>query len=347
MVPEIEAARPRREAQRQGRERALPGRHPVTRSGDVDPEEARSEGGDVGVGDDRVGRQALAVRQLHPRDAAPLGHDPRDVRAQAQAGAAPFRESGHRFRKPAQAALDGPDARLLHMGDQHQRGWRLEGRGPAIGRVAPEQLPQPRLAKILAECRPQGGEGLDPPQAADAGQPDPLGQIDRARPVGADERSLQRAVDLRRAGAEAAVALGLAGAGEGADGVRRRGHVGEQVEPVAGVPGVPGEQGGRPQGDGGVECRAGFLEEFVEDPAHGEDRRARLDGDAADGQRAHLAPDRGGAFQHGHVEPGRGKAGRRREPADAGADHDDALLRHVRRAPLRIGVDPDAQQCQS
>ena len=98
----------------------------------------------------------------------------------------------------AHPALDVPDALRLHMRDEHQGGRRLEGRGAAIGGVAAEELTQARVAKILAERAPQGGEGLNAPEVAEPREPDPAAEFDRARPRAADERPLERPVHVAR-----------------------------------------------------------------------------------------------------------------------------------------------------
>ncbi|BDL40091.1 hypothetical protein MSPGM_26810 [Methylorubrum sp. GM97] len=341
-----EARRPRRRADGERRERALAGGHPVAGGRRIAPEQAAAERRHVGVGDHRVGGDALTADEFDPRDAAALGQDARHIRAGAQADAAAFGQIRDRAREPAQAALDGPDARLLHIGDQHQRGRRLERRGAAIGGVAPEELVQARIAEVLAERGPQGREGLDTPQTADPREPDTLGEIDGARPVGADERPFQRAVDLGRAGAEPPIALRLARAGEGADRRRRGLDIREQVEPLVRVPGMAGQQGGRPQPHLRFEVGAGLGEQLLEHPAHGEDGGARLDRHPTHGERAHLAADSRCPLQDGDVVAGSGEAQRRCEPANPGSDHDDAFFCHRKCAPPRITVDPRRQQCQ-
>lgn len=281
MVGEVEVRRPRRQAEGRRRERALAGRDAVPGGARAGAEQACAQRSNVHIGDHRVGCDALAIGQLDPGDAPVLDHDSRHRRVGADRAALPLDQVGDRAREPAQAALDGPDACLLDMGDEHQRGRRLERRGAAIGGVAPEELAQARIAKILAECRPKCREGLDAPEAADPRQADALGEIDRARPVGADERAFQCPVDLRGAGAEAAIAVRLPCARKGADGVGRCIDIGEQIEPFALVPGVTGEQRGRLQPDFRLEAGAGLGEELVEHPAHREDGRACLDRNAA------------------------------------------------------------------
>ena len=65
------------------------------------------------------------------------------------------------------AAFDIPNARLLDMGDQHQRGRGQPRRGAAIGGVTAEQLTQARIVKIAAELFPHDGKGRNAEEIAD------------------------------------------------------------------------------------------------------------------------------------------------------------------------------------
>ena len=221
-----------------------------------------------------------------------------------------------------------PDALALHMRHQHQRRRGLEGRGAAIGGVAPEQLAQARIAEVLAE-RPhrvvKGWMRSNPPS------PDRPTRRPRSMglgPLAQDERALQGAVDLGRAGAKAAIAVLLAGAGKGPDRRRRFLGIGEQIEALVRPPGMAGENGGRAQPHAIRQVGAALRKDLLEDPAHGEDGGAGLHPRPVRRDAAHLAAGRRRAFQHGDVEPRMGEAQGRHQPADSRSDHRNPLRRH-------------------
>ena len=68
----------------------------------------------------------------------------------------------------------------FRVGDEHERGGRLEGRGTAVGRVAAEQLPQPGVPEALPQRAPEGREGARGEQPRNAPQPEGQGQADHA-----------------------------------------------------------------------------------------------------------------------------------------------------------------------
>ena len=256
-------------------------------------------------------------------DGAALGLDPRHMRVVSK-GRAPGRgEVGDGAGQRVHAAPRIPDAGVLDMRDEHQGGGRQIGRRAAIGRVAPEQLAQPRVGKMLAERRPQDVERADALETAEPGQPVRGDELVEPRPLRADERPVERLEHLLRPLGESAVAVGLAPAREGRDRRHRALEIGEEVEPLVRAPGVTGEDFSRGQRHMRVEARAGVGEQLVEDPAHGEDRRSGVDRRAVHRQMAHLAARRRSALENGDVSTLAREVERRGEPADAGADDDD------------------------
>jgi hypothetical protein len=98
-------------------------------------------------------------------------------------------------------------------------------------------------------------------------------------------------------------------------------------------------------GDVIVKGQAHICRQFVENPAHGEDRGAGVDGDAARHDLAHLAARPGGRFHDCDLDaPGR-KTQRCGQPAYAcpydhnmAHAHPTASLRKMRGALLRVNI---------
>ena len=97
-----------------------------------------------------------------------------------------------RLCKAVHATFNQPHAFLLDMGDQHQGCRRKVGRGSAIRRIAPKELTQARVIKLLREGAPEGREGLRAQHVCKAGLPHQA--IGRGF-VTAHERMLQRVMD--------------------------------------------------------------------------------------------------------------------------------------------------------
>ena len=237
VMREVEAAGRRPDAPGDGRQAALAGRgRRGTQAG---------QRGHVAVEQHGVGGDLLAARQFHAGGAAALGCDARHIGVEAEGRALAFGQAAQRIGHRAHAAPHQPHPLLLDMGHQHQRGRGEPGRGADISGVAAEKLAQPGVGEMVAQRRPHAAERRGPPQRQGAGT---AHQLERRGALAGDERLFQRAVDGAGAGAEIAVALCIAGAGEVADRVGRAVDVGEQVEPAAGAPGVPGQCIGRVDG---------------------------------------------------------------------------------------------------
>ncbi len=335
MAQQGEAAglRPRRDGD--GRQRAIGPRDRRCGTREVVAEQAARQRADVGVQDDRVCRQSLAGRERHAGDRVAREIDRRDVRRVAEADALARRQRGQRDRQRVHAAVDVPDAGALDMRHKHQRRRRLERRGAAIGGVAAKQLAQPRVLEMVAQRRPQDVEGADPPEVAKTEQAEGGDELIEARPLRADERRVEGLEHALRARGEGAVPLGFARAGESRDRRHRPLEVGEEIELFGLAPGMTGEDLRSPQRDMGVERGAGFGEDLVEHPAHGQDRGAGIDRHAVHQQLAHLAAGRRGALEHRHLRTARGEIEGGGQTADSGADDDD-LLGHTSGVPRSI-----------
>ena len=248
--------------------------------------------------------------------------------AAAQRGALGLREVGQRAGQGVHPALRQPHAGLFDVGDEHQRRRREERRRAAIGGVAPEQLPQPRVGEMLGQCLVEDGEGADRGEPAGAGNPVRGHELVEPWPLAADEGCIQRLEHAGGAGDEVAVSLRFDRPGEGAD----RGHaafeIGVEIEAFFLAPSVAREDVRRPQRHGGLEAGAGIGEDLVEDPAHRQHGRPGVDRGAPDRKNPHLAAGRGLLVDEGHgtALPREIECGH--DPADAGADHDDRRRAH-------------------
>lgn len=94
----------------------------------------------------------------------------------AEAQAPPLRDGRQPHRELMHAPVDEPDAAMLDVGDQHERRRGWAGRGASIGRTAPEQLAQARVAKVPAQRLPGRGVGVDGQHAAGSFAADPADQ---------------------------------------------------------------------------------------------------------------------------------------------------------------------------
>jgi hypothetical protein len=119
-----------------------------------------------------------------------------------------------------------------------------EGRGAAIGRVAAEQLLQPRIGEIAAQRAPERGVGAQVAVIGKAARAHPPAEGDRIGDGGAQERLIDGVEDALRLRSKGAVAAGVGRAREHADRGLAGGGIGEQVEAVV-APGVAGERGRR------------------------------------------------------------------------------------------------------
>ena len=80
------------------------------------------QGRGIAIEQHGIGHDALAIGQFHPAGAAARDDDAGDIGAAAQCGALPFGEAAQGIGHRPHAALHQPDAILLDMGHQHQRG---------------------------------------------------------------------------------------------------------------------------------------------------------------------------------------------------------------------------------
>lgn len=318
--------RPHRQRQRRqrglGARRGAGGANGVLR---LTPEQTVAQRRDVAVHDDGVGLDCLAVGEPDAVRATGLHQDFLRVATVKKSRPARLRQTGEGAGEAVHAARQSPDAIHLDMRDEHERRRRGEGRGAAIGRIAPKKLTQARIAKILAEFVPHRCERRYAQQLRQAGDAGVTHQIDRTGPLGQNERLAQTFVDRSRARAKTQEARRFGRARKGADRIGALVGIGEEIELRAIPPQVSRQRLRALQADMVGERRAGFGENLFENPAHGEDGRAGVEQQPARFDLTHLSARPGGAFDHRHVDAfGRQQQGGDKS-ADAGADHDDAL----------------------
>ena len=328
-----------------GREGArLGGRH-GDRAGDVGAKQARAERRKIAIHDDGVGRDTLAIGQLHPASAPALDKDARCAALIEEGCATALRHGGEPLGQPLHAALDQPDALALHMGHQHESGGRRIGRGAAIGGVAGEELAQARIGEGPRQGARQGRIGGEAHQLAPARQADPARQLQKVRPGSADVAVLERRIDALRPRGEIPIGLRIPRAGECRDGGDAFVEIGEEIKPRAIAPAMAGERVGGPAGDVIVKGQAHILRQLIEDPAHGEDRGAGIDGGAARHDFAHLAARTRSRFHDRDLDALRGQTQRGGQSAHArpydhnmAHAHPVASARKMRGALLRVNI---------
>ncbi len=257
-----------------------------------------------------------------------LDHDLLHRSLVAEAHALPSCQAFQRERKPVHAAFHQPHPARLDMCDQHQRRRRREGRRAAIGRVAAEQLLQPRVAEIAAKGAPQGGVRAQRAIITEAGEAHPPAEPQRIDLGVAQERPVERVVEPLRLRPERTKAARLLYPGKGADGILAGLRIGEEVEP--GIAPSVTRKDLRPAGRKViVERLAACGEHTREHVTQGEHGRAGIDRGAVDRDRAQLAAGSGGRLDDRDVESPCGEQCGGNEPANTRSDHYHALVSHA------------------
>ena len=296
----------------------------------------------VGVGDDDVRRQPLAVGQQHAPRPTALDEDLGDGGTGAQPGAALLGAREHRRSEPAQPAGDVPGAEgLLDVGHHGQRRRRAARVRPGVGRVAVEEHPQPRVAEVLL---PQPAQRLPGRHGADVRRtPGKAQQVARAGQRRLEERLPRHLPDVAGPVEEALPV----GAGPGAESLVERcpqpGRRGVgQVEPGHVVPTDGGEPVAGHRVDGHqvqrlLEGAAGRQEQVPVDVGEGQQRGPGVEREPVAAEGAQLAAPGLGLLADDHLVPERGEARGNREPGHAGTHHHDPrhgqTLRKVVRMP--------------
>ena len=231
------------------------------------------------------------------------------------------------------------------MGHQHEGGGRRIGRGAAIGRITGEELAQARITERGGQRVRQRGIGGQAHQLAQAREADPARELKQIGPGGVDEAVLEGRIDALRARSEVAIGLRVPRAGEGCDGFDALVEIGEEVEPRPIAPAMAGQGLRWLAGDMIVKGQAHICGQCVENPAHGEDRGAGIDGDAARHDLPHFAARRRSRFHDRDLEARSGQTQRGGQSAHARPnDHDmahahpTASVRKMRGALLRVNI---------
>lgn len=226
--------------------------------------------------DDRVGGQFFAVGETHAAGPSIASQDLADRGVEAKARAPRARNADQGLGNAVHACAHQPDAVLLDMRDQHQRGRRLEGRRTAVGGIATEQLAQASIGEVVAERLPQRDERRNAQQVRQAAQPRASGQRKGPGARGARDGSFECAVGAPRARAELDIAARGLCARKFTDGLRRPVHIGMQVELFTRRPGVAREDAHRLQIEMIGKVCAHRGEQLFENPAHREHGRSGI-----------------------------------------------------------------------
>jgi hypothetical protein len=154
-------------------------------------------------------------------------------------------------------------------------------------------------------------------------------EIDGARTLREDEGVAQCFVNRARTRREAQKTFRFRLPCKDADRIGAARWIGEKIETLAVAPRVTRQRLSVTQPNVIRESRAGFVEELIEHPAHGEDGRPRIETQPARFDFPHLAARRVGAFDYRDRKAARGEQQSGGEAPDAGANDDDALPSHI------------------
>ncbi len=126
------------------------------------------DGVDVGIADDRVGLELVAINGRDTFCPAIGDADGGDFVVVADGDALTDRQIGERARQRVHASPHPPDALAFEVGHEHQGGGRPVGGRAAVGSIAAEELAQAGIAEMLRERRRERGEGTDAGERARA-----------------------------------------------------------------------------------------------------------------------------------------------------------------------------------
>lgn len=340
MPNERKAPRPSAYCKRHGRERWRRATRFADDRARLGPEETGAQRRHIAIHDHCVGPDDFAIVERNPGRTAGFDVEARDVAPMHEDGAPRPRQIGQRAGESMHAVSDAPYAVHFHMGDQHQRRRRGKGRRSAVGGVAPEKLSQSRIAEVFAKLVPHCCEGRDTQKIGQPAKSCVAHEMRGARPLRENEGIAQGFVDASGPRTETTKVLRFRMTRESGDCIDAAFGVREQVEAFAVAPCMACENLRALKAHAIVETRARLIEDFVENPAHGENGRTGVELSPARLNLPELAAGRGGALDHGHVVAARGKQDGGDEPADSSPDDNHALRSHgfaFRLAPARRG----------
>ena len=252
-----------------------------------------------------IAHERLTVRELHTRDAPVVGQQSRHGLEVTNRNAILHGRIGQRPCEPDHAPLDVPDAGALGVRDELQCCGCAERRRAAVGRVAREQLHEPRVAKAFPEIVKERDERSRREQVRDALEPDARRKFGRRRSLRAHEGKVECLENLGRVAREVAVGLGVLATTERTNSLHTALHVSEQIKLAAIAPAVPREQVGLTQGHVCIEVEPDLRKQVVENPAHREYGRTRIDAAPVDLDLAHLAARVPVLLEHGDANAAR------------------------------------------
>ena len=290
------------------------------------PEQVAVGDGQVGVEDDDVGLEALAVGRVHRDGTLAARLDSGDLGAVTEVHAVLLGGRGHRLGHRVHTALGEEDpCDGVHVGDDGVDGEGVVGGEPGVHRLEGEDALGARIAEELPHARCELAESADGDQACEVGREQVEGRVD----IAIDEVGHLVAVELGDEVDVAAVARGLLRPDDVADLLGHLVDIGVHVELGAiGIERAVERRDGcelEPVGH----VLADAVEGVGDEIGHGEHGRAGVD---VEGARSGLQLDATRAatrhvfaLEHGHLAACSGEAHGSGEPAEAGADDDDPV----------------------
>ncbi len=276
----------------------------------------------VGVEDDDVGGEALAVRGDHGDGTATRVLDPLDGRRPVEFDPVGGRGGGHRLRYRVHAADGGIDpGDRVHVRDDGVDRQRLVRRDSGVHRLEGVQPLQAWVFQVRVDLR------CEPAQAARGHQPGQVqaDEVERGVEVAVDEGAQLVAVEVADEVDVAPQAGRLGGAAGALHLGRHHLDVAMHVDRRAVGEGGPVQRADRPQVEPVLDLLAETVEAVGDQVGHRQHRRPDVEPVAALGDVVddHPGPAPGYrlALEHRDPPPSAGQAHRGRQPGQSGADH--------------------------
>ncbi len=197
--------------------------------------------------------------------------------------------------------------------------------------------------KMLSQCIPQithGPEGCQHGQSAQTKIASHTGQRGRLR---TNERAFEGVVHLARLLAELYKSRCFCRTGKARNRVARASGIGEQIHALVLAPGVTCEYRQGSEFEFVFEPGTRIRVDLLENPAHGEDGRAAVDGRAIDHQLSHLATGLVCGFDERDLHVALRELQGCNQPGDACAHHHDAVLMAQTSQMIVLSIDPAAR----
>jgi hypothetical protein len=235
---------------------------------------------------------------------------------------------GEHLCKAVHSALYHPHAVLFDVRHEHQGCGREVWRRSAIGRVAAEQLLEPRIAEVAAQRPPHGSNGRVASRSSRPPKPAPrtspmnsgLGARTNERSSVRQMRALSAVKRLKPSASAFPAKAPIASADCSTSANRSRRPLTSQAWRASTL--------ARVEGASASKSRPTLSKASSKHALERKNRRAGVDGPPAVETLAHLAAWRWRPLKHGHVEATPAEDQRRHQSADAGAHDNDVGMRH-------------------